>query len=73
MTKRKRKPLWLAQLHMWRYLHAAVPITLAARCADEKPPPDSLQGGLGEGMRTSARPASALEAFERLKGIRSPL
>ena len=66
VRKRKRVPLWLAQLYMYRYLVAPVRVTLASSAQfllesikREKWAQDSVQRSLGEGERTAARAAAA--------------
>jgi len=73
--KRKRVPLWLAQLYMYRYLVAPVRVTLAtsAQFLLESIKRDSsahaqgsLQRSLGEGVRAPERATDA-EAFVGLQ------
>ena len=68
VRKRKRVPLWLAQLYMYRYLVAPVRVTLAssAQFLLESIRRDSstyaqggLQRSLGAGERTTAQSAAA--------------
>ena len=68
MTRRqkKRKPLWLAQLHMWRYLHPSASVTLAHHADTSDETPEGLPRDVGEGERTAAG-TSSFEVFERLK------
>jgi hypothetical protein len=73
--KRKRVPLWLAQLYMYRYLVGPVRVTLASSAQfllesikrdSAQYASDSLQRELGEGKRTPVRAASS-EAFKGLQ------
>ena len=64
VRKRKRVPLWLAQLYMYRYLVAPVRVTLASSAQfllesikREKWAQDSVQCSLGTGEREAARAA----------------
>ena len=66
VRKRKRVPLWLAQLYMYRYLVAPVRVTLASSAQfllesikREKWAQDSVQRSLGAGERTTAQSAAA--------------
>jgi hypothetical protein len=74
VRKRRRVPLWLAQLYMYRYLVAPVRVTLASSAQfllesikREKWAQDSVQRSLGTGERETARAASgaAFAGLER--------
>jgi hypothetical protein len=73
--KRKRVPLWLAQLYMYRYLVGPARVTLATSAQfllesikrdSAQYAQDSLQRELGEGKRTAERTTSS-EAFKGLQ------
>ena len=73
VRKRKRVPLWLAQLYMYRYLVAPVHVTLASSAQfllesikREKWAQDSVQRSLGARERTAAH-AAAASAFAGLE------
>lgn len=77
--KRKRVPLWLAQLRMYQHLIARPHVTVAQSAQFIAPllleghvPSNSLQCGMGE-RDCASGVHSAREAFERLKGLGSKL